>query len=79
MSCLHIFYKHLIHHFFSAKDLAKMFMKPNISNNSLSLLGDTSGWCKLLINTDKELNLQHRFSNNLYHSLDQSKLIIYII
>lgn len=50
-------------------------MKPIVSNNSLSLLGNISGWCKLLINTDKELNLQHRFSNNLYHSLDQSKFI----
>jgi len=49
-------------------------MKQNFPNNSLSLLSNTSGWCKLLLNTDKELNLQHRFSNNLYHSLNQSKI-----
>lgn len=47
-------------------------MKSSISNNSLSLLNDTSGWCKLLLNQDKELNLQHRFKNNLYRNLDQS-------
>jgi len=57
---------------FSTEDLAKSFMKENSSNNSLVLLGNMSGWCKLLMNNDKELNLQHRFSNNLYHSLDQS-------
>lgn len=56
----------------SAPDLAKAFMKQDIPNNSLSLLGNIGGWCKLLMSTDKELNLQHRFSNNLYHSLNQS-------
>ncbi|VVC39496.1 Centromere protein I [Cinara cedri] len=55
----------------SAPDLAKAFMRHDISNNSLSLLGNVSGWCKLLMNTDKELNLQHRFSNNLHYSLNQ--------
>lgn len=56
----------------SASDLAKSFMRQNISNNSLSFLGNISGWCKLLMSTDEELNLQHRFLNNLYHSLNQS-------
>jgi len=55
----------------STEELAKSFMKEGSSNNSLILLGNVSGWCKLLMNNDKELNLQHRFSNNLYHSLDQ--------
>lgn len=55
----------------STEELAKSFMKESSSNNSLILLGSVSGWCKLLMNNDKELNLQHRFSNNLYHSLDQ--------
>jgi len=57
---------------FSTEELAKSFMKESSTNNSLILLGNVSGWCKLLMNNDKELNLQHRFSNNLYHSLDQS-------
>lgn len=48
-------------------------MKQSVSNNSLSLLNSASGWCKLLMNADDtKLNLQHRFSNNLYHKLDQS-------
>jgi len=47
-------------------------MNQSISNNSLSLLSSTGGWCKLLMNTDAKFNLQHRFSNNLYHNLDQS-------
>lgn len=51
-------------------------MKESISNNSLSLLHDVSGWCKLLMNSDKELNLQHRFSNNLSQSLDQSNVSV---
>ncbi|XP_026805599.1 uncharacterized protein LOC113548754 [Rhopalosiphum maidis] len=55
----------------STEELAKSFIKEGSSNNSLILLGNVSGWCKLLMNNDKELNLQHRFSNNLYHSLDQ--------
>ncbi|XP_060840913.1 uncharacterized protein LOC132921748 [Rhopalosiphum padi] len=55
----------------STEELAKSFMKESSTNNSLILLGNVSGWCKLLMNNDKELNLQHRFSNNLYHSLDQ--------
>lgn len=53
-------------------------MKESISNDSLSLLHDTSGWCKLLMNSDKELNLHHRFSNNLSQSLDQSNKSAYI-
>lgn len=52
-------------------------MKPIVCNNSLSLLGNTSGWFKLLINTNEELNLQHRFLYNLYQSLDQSKFTYY--
>lgn len=54
-------------------------MKESISNNSLSLLHDISGWCKLLMNSDKELNLQHRFSNNLSQSLDQSNKSVFNI
>lgn len=57
---------------YSTEELAKSFIKECSSTNSLTLLGSVSGWCKLLMNNDKELNLQHRFSNNLYHSLDQS-------
>ncbi|XP_050419682.1 uncharacterized protein LOC126832782 [Adelges cooleyi] len=55
----------------SAKDLAKAYMRPSISNNSLLHLNNISGWCKLLMNTDEQLNLQQRFSNNLAHTLDQ--------
>jgi len=57
---------------FSTEELAKSFIKECSSNNTLALLGSVSGWCKLLMNNDKKLNLQQRFSNNLYHSLDQS-------
>ncbi|XP_029344429.1 uncharacterized protein LOC100166553 isoform X2 [Acyrthosiphon pisum] len=55
----------------STEELAKSFIKECSSNNSLALLGSVSGWFKLLMNNDKKLNLQQRFSNNLYHSLDQ--------
>ncbi|XP_060860974.1 uncharacterized protein LOC132938260 [Metopolophium dirhodum] len=55
----------------STEELAKSFIKECSSNNTLTLLGSVSGWCKLLMNNDKKLNLQQRFSNNLYHSLDQ--------
>ncbi|XP_050539337.1 centromere protein I-like isoform X2 [Daktulosphaira vitifoliae] len=54
-----------------AENLSKAFMKQSISNNSLLNLNNISGWCKLLLNTDKDLNLQNRFSNNLAHTLDQ--------
>uniref|UniRef100_A0A2S2QW82 Centromere protein I n=1 Tax=Sipha flava TaxID=143950 RepID=A0A2S2QW82_9HEMI len=53
------------------KDLAKVIMDQSISNNSLSLLDNISGWCKLLMNTEAKLNIQQRFSNNLNNSLDQ--------
>lgn len=52
-------------------------MAQSISSNSLSLLDNTSGWCKLLFNTDEELNLHNRFSNNLKQILDQSNLKIH--
>jgi hypothetical protein len=49
-------------------------MDQSISNNSLSLLDNISGWCKLLMNTEAKLNIQQRFSNNLNNSLDQSNI-----
>lgn len=51
-------------------------MNLSIAHNSLSLLDNISGWCKLLMITDTKLNLQLRFSNNLRKILDQSNIYI---
>lgn len=71
--------QNLCSYIFSSCDVANMFIKQPISNNSLSLLSNVSGWFQLLLNSNKELNIQHRFINNLYHSLDQSIQIVYYL